>query len=148
MKIKYEVKKIKDIKADVVASVTFEDQVSTKMHWLNTLFKGSLETLIETNDFLAKASTSVITYLGPDNRSKRLMVIGLGNSKEVTLESIRKAYATAARRLNKMKLTVAAFEVPDLAFIKSITNASHYEIMQAICEGVFFNPIFTQKIYS
>ena len=54
MKIKYEVKKIKDIKSDVVASVTFEDQVSTKMHWLNTLFKGTLDTLIETNDFKAK----------------------------------------------------------------------------------------------
>ena len=60
MKIKYEVKKIKDIKSDVVASVTFEDQVSTKMHWLNTLFKGTLDTLIETNDFKAKSNTTIL----------------------------------------------------------------------------------------
>ena len=119
MKIKYEVKKIKDIKAEIVCSVTFEDQVSTKMHWLNTLFKGTLDTLIETNDFKGKASSSILTYLGPDNRSKRLLVIGLGNSKEVTLETIRKSYAAAAKRLNGLKLTSVGFEVPDLAYIKS-----------------------------
>lgn len=87
MKIKYEVKKIKDIKADVVSSVTFEDQSVQKMQWLNTLFKGILDTLIETNDFKGKANTTILSYLGPDNRSKRLFVIGLGDSKKVTLGS-------------------------------------------------------------
>src|SRR6188768_1384707 len=124
MKIKYEVKKIKDIKADVVCSVTFEDQSVQKMQWLNTLFKGILDTLIETNDFKGKSNTTVLSYLGPDNRSKRLFVIGLGDSKKVTLESLRKAYAAAAKKLNTMKHTSVAFEVPDLAYIKSITNAS------------------------
>lgn len=148
MKIKYEVKKIKDIKADVACSAAFEDQADQKLHWLNTLFKGTLDTLIETNDFKGKANSTVLSYLGPDNRSKRLMVLGLGNSKEVTLEALRKAYATAAKKVNKLKLNSAAFEVPDLALIKSITGASHYEVMQAICEGVFLTQYNPKKYYT
>src|SRR4030095_9352466 len=148
MKIKYEVKKIKDIKADVVASVTFEDTAGQKLHWLNTLFKGTLDTLIETGDFKGKSASSVLSYLGPDNRSKRLLVIGLGNSKEITLEKLRITYATASKKINTMKLTSAAFEVPDLALIKSITGATHYEIMQAICEGVYLTQYNTKKYYT
>lgn len=148
MKIKYEVKKIKDIKADVVASVTFEDTAEQKLHWLNTLFKGNLDTLIETGDFKGKSSSSVLSYLGPDNRSKRLMIMGLGNSKEITLEKLRIIYATAAKKVNAMKLSSVGFEVPDLALIKSILNASHYEIMQAICEGVFLTQYSAKKYYS
>lgn len=148
MKIKYEVKKIKDIKADIVVSVAFEDQVSQKLHWLNTLYKGNLDTLIESNDFKGKNNCSALNYLGPDNKSKRLLVIGLGNSKQVTLETLRKAYASAAKKINALKLASAAFEVPDLALIKSITNASYYEIMQAISEGVFLTQYNPKKYYS
>ncbi len=148
MKIKYEVKKIKDIKADVVCSAAFEDQAEQKLHWLNTLFKGTLDTLIETNDFKGKVNSTVLSYLGPDNRSKRLMILGLGNSKEVTLEILRKAYASAAKKVNSFKLNSAAFEVPDLALIKSITGASHYEVMQAICEGVFLTQYNPKKYYT
>ncbi|MCC7158262.1 MAG: leucyl aminopeptidase [Ignavibacteria bacterium] len=148
MKIKYDVKKIKDIKADAVASVAFEDMAGQKLHWLNTLFKGNLDTLIETNDFKGKAATSILSYLGPDNRSKRLFIMGLGNSKEITLESLRKTYATAAKKIHALKMSTVGFEVPDLALIKSITNASHYEIMQAICEGVFLTQYSPKKYYS
>src|SRR4030095_415996 len=148
MKIKYEVKKIKDIKADVISSVTFEDMAEQKLHWLNTLFKGTLDTLIETGDFKGKSASSVLSYLGPDNRSKRLVVIGLGNSKEITLEKLRIAYAAASKKINTMKLTSVAFEVPDLALIKSITGAAHYEIMQAICEGVFLTQYNVKKYYT
>lgn len=148
MKIKYEVKKIKDIKADVVASVAFEDQAVQKLHWLNTLFKGHLDTLIETDDFKGKSGTSVITYLHMDNRSKRLLVVGLGNSKDCKLETLRKNYAAAAKKINAMKLGSVAFEVPDLALIRSVTGYSHYEIMQAICEGVFLSQYNPKKYAS
>jgi leucyl aminopeptidase len=148
MKIKYDVKKIKDIKADVVISVTFEDQVEPKLHWLNTLFKGNLDTLIETNDFKGKLSSSVITYLQGENKTKRLAILGLGNSKEITLEKLRTAYAKTAKKMNALKYTSVAFEVPDIALIKSIVNFSHYDIMQAICEGVFLTQYNTKKYHT
>jgi leucyl aminopeptidase len=148
MKTKFEVKKIKDIKADVVASVTFEDQADQKLHWLNTLYKGSLETLIETKDFKGSANSAVLTYINGEIKCKRLMVLGLGNSKELTLNKIRNSYAYTAKKLSALKLTSVAFEVPDLALIKSIINVSHYDIMQAVCEGVFLTQYNVKKYYS
>ena len=148
MKIKYEVKKIKDIKAEIVCSVTFEDNYTQKLQWLNTLFKGNLDAVIETDDFKGKYNTSLLTYLAGENKSKRLFIIGLGNSKEITLEKLRIAYAAASKKLNALKLSTVAFEVPDLALIKSVTNASHYDIMQAICEGVFLSQYSPKKYYT
>jgi leucyl aminopeptidase len=148
MKIKFDVKKIKDIKADVVVSVTFEDQVSQKLHWLNTLFKGNLDTMIETNDFKGKANSTVLTYLQGENKSKRLMIMGLGNSKEITMEKLRSAYAVAAKKINALKFSSAAFEVPDLGLIKSVVNHSHYDIMQSLCEGVFLTQYNTKKYHT
>jgi leucyl aminopeptidase len=99
MKTKFEVKKIKDVKSDIVASVTFEDQVDQKLTWLNTLYKGSLDTLIETRDFKGAANTATLAYVNGELKSKRLMVFGLGSSKEITLNKIRSAYAATAKSL-------------------------------------------------
>jgi len=148
MKTKFDVKKIKDVKADVVTSVSFEDLVEQKLHWLNTLYKGNLETLIETKDFKGAINSSVITYINGETKSKRLQIAGLGNSKEVTLNRLRNAYAFAAKKASSLKLSTAAFEVPDLGLLKSNINVSYYDLMQAICEGVFLTQYNTKKYYS
>jgi leucyl aminopeptidase len=148
MKTKYEVKKIKEIRSDIVISVSFEDQVSQKLQWLNTLFKGSLDTFIESNDFKGSYNTCSLTYLGVDNKTRRLLVLGLGNSKDITLEKLRNAYAMAAKKANDLKLTIAAFEIPDLGIIKSITGQSHYNIMKAICEGVYLSQYNLKKYHT
>jgi leucyl aminopeptidase len=148
MKIKFEVKKIKDIRAEIVSSVTFEDSAEQKLHWLNTLYKGNLEPLMETKDFKGSANQTVTTYIGGETKTKRLQIIGLGNLKEITLEKLRIAYATAAKKLNNLKLTSVAFEIPDLSLIKSIVNLPHSDILQAICEGVFLTQYTTKKYVS
>ncbi|RPI18962.1 MAG: leucyl aminopeptidase [Ignavibacteriae bacterium] len=139
MKIKFEVKKIKDIKADAVSSFVFEDQVDQKLHWLNTLFKGGLDVLIESKDFKGTANEVFITYVNGESKTKRLMTAGLGNSKEITLEKLRNAYAAAAKKFNSLKLTSVGFELPDLTAVKGIVNYSIADIVQAICEGVFLS---------
>jgi leucyl aminopeptidase len=148
MKIKFEVKKIKDIKSDAVASMVFEDSADTKLSWLNTLFKGTLDTLIETTDFKGAISTNAIVYINGEIRTKRLMVAGLGKSKEVTLDKLRIAYASAAKEFNKLKLTTIGFEVPDLALIKTVTNHSIQDIMEAIVEGVLLSQYGFKKYMS
>src|SRR5436853_7709037 len=104
MKVKFEVKKIKDIKADAVVSFVFEDDVEQKMHWLNTLFKGNLDAVIQANDFKGTFGDTQVAYVNSDAKSKRLLTAGAGNSKEITLEKLRKVYAKASKRLNKLKL--------------------------------------------
>ena len=139
MKVKFEVKKIKDIKADAVVSFVFEDDVEQKMHWLNTLFKGNLDAVIQANDFKGTFGDTQVAYVNSDAKSKRLLTAGAGNSKEITLEKLRKVYAKASKRLNKLKLKTVGFEIPDLTLIKGIVPYSITDIVQAICEGVFLS---------
>jgi leucyl aminopeptidase len=148
MKLKFEVRKIKDVKAEAVASVVFEDDIDSKLHWLNTLFKGTLGPLIETKDFKAEPGETLTSYLDAEARTKRLMTVGLGKSKEITLERLRKAYAKASKQFNKLKLTTVGFEIPDLTQVKAITENSISDIVQAISEGVLLSQYYFKKYVS
>jgi leucyl aminopeptidase len=139
MKVKFEVKKIKDVKADVLVSAVFEDQVDSKLHWLNTLFKGNLDAFIHSNDFKGNQNELQLTYLKNDSRSNRLLVVGVGRSKEITTDKLRRAYAVAAKKVKKLKFRTLAFELPDLTYIKNIIGLSINEIVQAITEGIFLS---------
>jgi leucyl aminopeptidase len=148
MRIKFEVKKIKDIKADAVSSFVFEDIVDTKLHWLNTLFKGNLDVLIDSKDFKGKENEIALSYVNSDARTRRLIVTGLGKSKEITLEKIRNAYAVATKKMSSLKLTNVGFEIPDLTLIKGFTNESIPDIIQAITEGVLLSQYSFNKFIS
>lgn len=148
MKIKFEIKKIKDVKADALASVAYEDSAQTKLQWLNTLFKGSLDSLIDSKDFLAEHSKNIVVYVHNDIKSKRLLLGGLGKSKDINLDKLRRAYASMAKKLNSLKLKVVGIEVPDLAQIKSIINVPLNDIMQAIAEGIFLSQYHFKKYSS
>ena len=144
MKIKFEVKKIKDIKADAVSSFVFEDMVDNKLHWLDTLFKNNLNSLIDSKDFKGKENEISFTYVNKEARTSRLFITGLGKSKEITLEKLRNAYAATAKKMNSLKLTNVGFELPDLNLIKGVVNESFSDIAQAICEGVLLS-LYTYK---
>ena len=148
MKIKFDVKKIKDVKADAVCSFAFEDLVDSKLHWLNTLFKGSLEALIEAKDFKGKENEIAITYIDSEAKTKRVLITGLGISKEISLEKLRIAYATATKKMISLKLTSLGFELPDLTLIKGFVNESISHIAQAICEGVLLSQYSFNKYIS
>jgi leucyl aminopeptidase len=148
MKVKFEVRKIKDVKAEAVVSVAFEENVDSKLQWLNTLYKGNLNALIESKDFHGNNGESVMTYVDADAKSKRLMTAGLGKNKEITLESLRKAYSSAAKKLNGLKLKIVGFEIPDLTQIKAVTNEAIADIVQAISEGVLLSQYSFKKYVS
>lgn len=148
MKIKFEVKKIKDIKADVISSFAFEDMVESKLHWLNTLFKGSLDVLIDSNDFKGTENETLLAYINSEAKTKRLLITGLGKSKEISLDKLRNTYAAAAKKMNSLKLTNLGFELPDLTLIKGFVNESVSDIAQAICEGVILSQYTFKKFVS
>lgn len=148
MKIKFEVKKIKDIKVDAVTSFAFEDTVDSKLHWLNTLFKGNLDVLIDSKDFKGAENEVALTYVNSDAKTKRLLLAGLGKSKDITLEILRNAYAVAAKKMSSLKLTTLGFEIPDLTLIKGFVNESVTDLIQAICEGVLLSQYTFKKFIS
>jgi hypothetical protein len=83
MKLKFEVKKIKDVKAEAVVSVMFEDSAESKLQWLNTLFKGSLDVLINSKDFKGNLNETIV-IMSIAKQGQGTLLLGLGKSKDNT----------------------------------------------------------------
>lgn len=58
-------------------------------------------------DFTAKKGEIGVFYGHPDLKLPRVMALGLGKRKDVTLAGLRRAFAKAARKCQKMKLASA-----------------------------------------
>ena len=91
----------------------------TRKDWhgqLNKKLYGTIERLIKLGDFKGKEGTSAIVYGNAKIGAKRVLLVGLGEKKKATLNTVRKASANAAKKAVEMKaqsLTLAlhkAFE--------------------------------------
>ncbi|MHC4641501.1 MAG: leucyl aminopeptidase [Planctomycetota bacterium] len=70
---------------------------------LNGKLNGAIERLIELGDFKGKDGTSAIVYGNANVGAKRILLVGLGEKKKTTLDTIRKAAAQTANRAVSMK---------------------------------------------
>ncbi len=65
-------------------------------------------------DFSAKAGESLLSYL-PEGLEKRVLLLGLGNRKEYTKDSLRKAFASALSSCRQKKIEhINLFTPPNL----------------------------------
>ncbi len=86
-----------------------------------TLYKGEsprdlgadAEAVVSGGDFGGKAGETALLY-GQDGPAPRLLLVGLGEKDLFTLEKLRRAAATVARRARALKLQSAAFSLPVL----------------------------------
>ena len=62
---------------------------------LNRKLDGAIERLIELGDFKGNDGTSAIVYGNSNIGAKRVLLLGLGERKKTTLDTIRKAAAVA-----------------------------------------------------
>ncbi|MHC4687599.1 MAG: M17 family peptidase N-terminal domain-containing protein, partial [Planctomycetota bacterium] len=65
---------------------------------LNSKLDGSIERVIELGDFKGKEGTSAIVYGNGQIGAERVLLVGLGEKKKSTLDTIRKAAANAANK--------------------------------------------------
>jgi len=70
---------------------------------LNSKLDGAIERLIKLGDFNGKDETSEIIYGNANIGAKRVLLVGLGEKKKATLDTIRRAAALAANRAVSMK---------------------------------------------
>jgi len=70
---------------------------------LNSRLDGAIERLIKLSDFKAKEGTSAVVYGSDRTGAKRILLVGLGEKKEATLDTVRKAAAIAAKRGVELK---------------------------------------------
>ncbi|MHC4573860.1 MAG: leucyl aminopeptidase [Planctomycetota bacterium] len=70
---------------------------------LNRKLDGAMERLIALGDFKGKDGTSAVVYGNGRIEARRVLLVGLGERKKATLDTLRRAAATAAKQSVAMK---------------------------------------------
>ncbi|NOT96612.1 MAG: leucyl aminopeptidase [Nitrospira sp.] len=98
---------------------------------LDRALGGSLRKLVQSKEFEGKANEVLLFHTQGSVPAKRLVLVGLGKKKDVTLETIRQAMGTAAKRVRQAK--AGSFTV----VLPAVTPAgmSSVEVAQAMVEG-------------
>ncbi|MDE3059274.1 MAG: leucyl aminopeptidase, partial [Bacteroidota bacterium] len=125
---------ISTVKHDALA-VFFSQEKSehTKLiEMFPSLLRKKIESAIELNEFTGKENGAVTLYTESVIASPRLLLIGIGELKKLTLEKFRRAAATAATYSTRLKASSLAIVFPHQATNASLSSA---EISQAIVEG-------------
>ena len=95
---------------------------------------GAIERLIKLGDFKGKDGTSAIVYGNANIGAKRVLIVGLGERKKATLDTIRRASALASKTAVSMKA-----ESMSLGFHRAFGRRFDLaKIGQASTEGVYF----------
>lgn len=131
MEVRASNKKFLEWEGDALAIGLFEDatELTGELASLDEKLGGILKELIAEEEFKGKASSSIFTRVGKGSPIKKLLVIGLGKTEALTLETLRKAAAAAARNAKKQKCKTLGISFP-----QGENDAA--STAQALAEGV------------
>jgi leucyl aminopeptidase len=91
---------------------------------------GAAGAVLSNGDFSGKESETALIYAPDGLASPRLLLVGLGERTSFTLDTLRRASATAAKRARTLKLDDAAFALP-----VSKGSAARVAAAEAVAEG-------------
>lgn len=115
MKLSFEKTSIKQIDADFTATFIHQDaklfQQETK-HLTQKL--GTKISAAETGDFKGKEGETSLLYVQRGASARRILLVGLGEKKNLNLEKYRRAAATAAKRGKALKAKKIALSLPSI----------------------------------
>ena len=98
---------------------------------LDQALGGALSALVQSKEFEGKANEVLLYHTQGTVPAKRLVLVGLGKTSDVTIETIRQAMGSVAKRVRQAKVrsyTVVLPTVPP-------AGMSWVEVAQAIVEG-------------
>jgi leucyl aminopeptidase len=84
--------------------------------------------VVSDGDFGGKANETALLY-GQLDPAPRLMLVGLGERERFTMEKLRRAVATVARRARVLELHSAAFSLP------ALPDTGRGEVARTVAEG-------------
>ncbi|MGH2568670.1 MAG: leucyl aminopeptidase family protein, partial [Bacteroidota bacterium] len=121
MKLSFQPKSPKHLTADIVAVFVHQDKpfFQKEMNALKSQLGSRLADVLAAGDFQGKAGESLLLYLDRGTKTKRLLLVGLGEEKKETdqtrkLEGYRRAAATAAKRAKSLKASSLVLSLPIL----------------------------------
>ena len=98
---------------------------------LDRALGGSLRKLVQSKEFEGKANEVLLYHTQDTVPAKRLALVGLGKQSEVTLETIRQALGSAAKRVRQAKVGSFSVALPTV----TPDGMSSLEVAQAMVEG-------------
>jgi leucyl aminopeptidase len=101
---------------------------------LDAKLHGAIRRLTELGDFTGKPKTYAVLYTSGKIAAERLMLVGLGERKNVTLDTLRKAAAIAANRAVDLKVGRLSFAL-HRAFGDTLDTPA---MGRAMAEGVYY----------
>ncbi|MHC4323772.1 MAG: leucyl aminopeptidase family protein, partial [Planctomycetota bacterium] len=92
-------------KTDILAVGLFSDakELDKLNKELNSRLNGAIDRLTELGDFKAKDGASAVVYGNDQIEARRILLIGLGEKKKATLDTVRNAAANAAKKSVELK---------------------------------------------
>jgi leucyl aminopeptidase len=101
---------------------------------LNSRLGGAIEQIIKLGDFKGKEGTIAVVYGNNQIGGERVLLVGLGEQKKATFDTIRKAASIAANKAVGMKVKTMALAL-HRAFGARFDSGL---LAQAIAEGVYY----------
>lgn len=123
--------------ADALFVPVFEGQLDASLQRLGVSEDG-VKALISTNDFKGKSGDTFFLYR-EGAKEPRLLLIGLGQEKKATLETLKRAFAQGVRAIRAKERKSIHVVLPHSQKFSSDA------ILRASCEGIFLtNYLFTK----
>jgi leucyl aminopeptidase len=113
MNVSFKSSSLKKDSADVVAVFVHQDGATFSKEIAALSRKMAVRiTAAEIGDFKGKENESCVVYSRQGKRTRRFLVVGLGERKKSSIERYRRAAATAAKRARSLKAKSLAIFVP------------------------------------
>lgn len=127
---------LSEYKADILAVGLYSDAkgLDKLTKGLDRKLKGAIGKLIKLGDFQAKDGTGAVVYGNAGIGAERVLLVGLGEKKKATLDTIRKAAAYAAKKSVELKAKTVGLAIHS-AFGAKLDLA---EMGQVCAEGAYF----------
>lgn len=113
----------------VIGLLSNATEITGNLAQLDTKLNGIITELIEETEFKGKSGKTATTRIGGKNSIRKLVLIGLGEEKDLSLNSFREASATIARIAKKEKIKKLGISFPEADY-------SGESMAQAIAEGL------------
>ena len=107
------------------------DVFSKQATMIDRSMNGALRELLQSKEFEGKANECVLVHTQGKVPAKRILLVGLGKEKDVTVDQLRQAMGHAVKRVRQAKAAFFTVAVPSIA----PKGSSPVEVAQAMAEG-------------
>ncbi|ODS30634.1 MAG: aminopeptidase A [Candidatus Scalindua rubra] len=137
MKIAVKSDAVEKESTDVIIISLFENMKSipSELNSLNKASGGTISNLMKNKDFTGRLNEIIMIPTYKKIMPKRILLVGLGKSTELTLDKIRQAAGTAARTIQGKK-----FKSPSMLLYKTeYKDISTEDVTRSVVEGVLLS---------